>query len=178
MEAIYETNIETSLGTFTIRCSERGVREIAFGADQKSAKSRSGRQPTETAAANNNIHRAQAASRARQWSLQMARELKEYAAGNRTKFTVPLDLSGTRFQKRVWKALCNIPYGQTRSYGEIARQVGNPHGARAVGMANHYNPVAIVVPCHRVIASDGSLGGYAGGLSRKSSILDLEKSRT
>ena len=90
---------------------------------------------------------------------------------------MPLDLEGTSFQKKVWGALRTIPYGETRSYGEIARQVGNPRAARAVGMANHENPVAIVVPCHRVIAGDGSLGGYAGGLKRKSRILGLEKSQ-
>lgn len=106
---------------------------------------------------------------------QATEQLEEYAAGRRKKFTVPLDLDGTPFQKRVWKALLAIPYGETRSYGEIARQVGNPKAARAVGMANHENPVAIIVPCHRVIAGDGTLGGYGGGLEKKSRLLGMEK---
>src|SRR5688572_26169965 len=90
-------------------------------------------------------------------------ELREYFAGKRRKFTVPLDLRGTQFQLRCWRALRDIPYGQTRSYGDLARAVGSPKGFRAVGAANHDNPVPIIVPCHRVIASDGSLCGFGGG---------------
>ncbi len=102
-------------------------------------------------------------------------ELEEYFAGTRRQFTMPLDLRGTDFQKRCWKALLNIPYGETQSYADIARAVGSPRAYRAVGMANHYNPVAIVVPCHRVIASDGTLGGYGGGLDCKQKLLQLER---
>ena len=102
-------------------------------------------------------------------------ELREYACGRRTRFSVPLDLQGTSFQLKVWSSLCGIPYGETRSYQDVAREVGNPRAARAVGMANHWNPVAIMVPCHRVISSDGSLGGYAGGLQKKVQMLQLEK---
>jgi methylated-DNA-[protein]-cysteine S-methyltransferase len=112
---------------------------------------------------------------AEEWARLAACELKEYAEGNRKRFTVPLDLQGTAFQKKVWEALLAIPYGQMKSYGEIAREVGSPRAARAVGMANHKNRVAIVVPCHRVIAGDGSLGGYARGLKKKSTILRLER---
>jgi len=175
MEPICEATILTGLGEFTIRCSERGIREIAFGAARKSSKFRNGRQSNGTARAQALGHRTQAAVRSRQWSRRATRELKEYAAGERKKFTVPLDPNGTTFQKKIWKTLRTIPYGQTRSYGEIARLAGNPRAARAVGMANRENPIAIVVPCHRVIASDGSLGGYAGGLKRKSAMLNLEK---
>jgi methylated-DNA-[protein]-cysteine S-methyltransferase len=104
----------------------------------------------------------------------VSRQLAEYLAGERRKFDLPLDPQGTPFQKRVWSALRRIPYGETRSYGDIARVSGSPKGARAVGMANHDNPIAIVVPCHRVIAADGSLGGYACGLDFKRRLLDLE----
>ncbi len=102
------------------------------------------------------------------------RELEEYFAGKRRKFSFTLDLRGTDFQRACWQALLAIPYGETRSYGDIARAVGRPQGFRAVGMANNRNPVAIVVPCHRVIASDGTLCGYGGGLDIKRRLLELE----
>jgi O-6-methylguanine DNA methyltransferase len=102
------------------------------------------------------------------------RELEEYFAGTRREFSFPLDLCGTDFQIACWRALLAIPYGETRSYADIARAVGQPKGFRAVGMANNRNPVAIVVPCHRVIASDGSLCGYGGGLDLKRKLLELE----
>jgi O-6-methylguanine DNA methyltransferase len=101
-------------------------------------------------------------------------QLDEYFAGKRREFTFALDLRGTDFQRACWRALLAIPYGETRSYGDIARAVGRPQGFRAVGMANNRNPVAIVVPCHRVIASDGTLCGYGGGLDVKRRLLELE----
>ncbi len=104
------------------------------------------------------------------------RQLDEYFAGARTSFDLPLDLRGTDFQRRVWKALRTIPYGATASYGDIARRVGRPGGARAVGQANNRNPVGLVVPCHRVVASNG-IGGYGSGLAIKEKLLELEKSR-
>jgi methylated-DNA-[protein]-cysteine S-methyltransferase len=102
------------------------------------------------------------------------RELAEYFAGRRREFTVPLDLRGTEFQRRCWDELLRIPFGETRSYAEIARAVGSPNGYRAVGQANHHNPVAIVVPCHRVLAGGRELGGYGGGLPTKAFLLRLE----
>jgi methylated-DNA-[protein]-cysteine S-methyltransferase len=102
------------------------------------------------------------------------REMREYFAGERTQFSFPLDLRGTEFQKRCWRALLEIPYGETRSYADIARAVGSPRGFRAVGLANNRNPIAIVVPCHRVLASDGTLCGYGGGLQVKEYLLKLE----
>ena len=102
------------------------------------------------------------------------RELEEYFAGTRRAFDFPLDLRGTDFQVACWRALLAIPYGETRTYADIARAVGRPQGFRAVGMANNRNPVAIVVPCHRVIASDGTLCGYGGGLDIKRKLLELE----
>jgi O-6-methylguanine DNA methyltransferase len=106
------------------------------------------------------------------------RELDDYFAGQRREFTFALDLRGTDFQKACWRALLAIPYGETRSYGDVARAVGRPQGFRAVGMANNRNPVAIVVPCHRVIASDGTLCGYGGGLEVKRKLLELEGALT
>ena len=103
------------------------------------------------------------------------RELGEYFAGERREFSIPLDLRGTDFQLQCWRALLDIPYGETRRYGDIARVIGHPQAFRAVGMSNNRNPVAIIVPCHRVIASGGSLCGYGGGLDIKRKLLDLEQ---
>lgn len=102
-------------------------------------------------------------------------ELEEYFAGKRRAFSFPLDLRGTEFQLACWRALLAIPYGETRSYRDIAEAIGHPHAYRAVGMSNNRNPVAIVVPCHRVIASSGSLCGYGGGLDLKRKLLGLER---
>lgn len=102
-------------------------------------------------------------------------QLTEYFNGKRNKFDLPLEFIGTEFQIKVWKALLTIPYGETRSYKQIAEQVGCPKGARAVGMANNKNEIMIVVPCHRVIGSTGKLVGYAGGLDIKETLLELEK---
>jgi methylated-DNA-[protein]-cysteine S-methyltransferase len=103
------------------------------------------------------------------------RQLDEYFAAERTEFDLPLAPRGSEFQRRVWKALRRIPYGETASYGEIARRIDGPDTVRAVGAANGANPIAIVVPCHRVIGADGSLTGYAGGLERKAFLLELER---
>jgi O-6-methylguanine DNA methyltransferase len=104
-------------------------------------------------------------------------QLTEYLEGKRVAFDLPLDLRGTPFQLAVWQALQAIPYGETCSYAEIARNVGQPNAVRAVGAANGANPVALIVPCHRVIASDGRLGGFGGGLSLKARLLAMERSR-
>ncbi len=106
------------------------------------------------------------------------RELTEYFAGKRRQFSFPIDLRGTPFQLSCWRALLKIPYGETRTYRDIARAVGLPQAFRAVGMANNRNPIAIVVPCHRVIASDGTLCGYGGGLDLKRRLLELEGALT
>ena len=104
-------------------------------------------------------------------------QLGEYFAGTRTSFDLPLRPTGTTFQKSVWAALCQIPFGQTISYGELARRVGNPSASRAVGMANGRNPIAIVIPCHRVIGANGSLTGFGGGVEVKRMLLELEGSQ-
>ncbi|MFD3941866.1 methylated-DNA--[protein]-cysteine S-methyltransferase [Streptomyces sp. NPDC058579] len=101
-------------------------------------------------------------------------QLDAYFAGELTQFALPLNLIGTPFQLRVWESLCRIPYGETRTYGELAEELGNPGASRAVGLANGKNPVSIVVPCHRVVGASGSLTGYGGGLDRKRRLLAFE----
>lgn len=103
------------------------------------------------------------------------RQINEYFAGKRKIFSLPLALTGTPFQRKVWQQLIQIPYGEVRSYGQIAQAVGNPKACRAVGAANHCNPIPILVPCHRVVGANGSLTGYAGGLWRKNLLLQLEQ---
>lgn len=106
---------------------------------------------------------------------EVYRQVTEYLEGRRREFDFPYVLRGTEFQRKVWKALREIPYGRTRTYGEVAAAVGNPKAARAVGMANHNNPVLLAVPCHRVVGADGSLTGYGAGLDMKEALLRLEK---
>lgn len=106
---------------------------------------------------------------------QARKELDAYFAGKLKDFTVPVAPEGTEFQKKAWKALQKIPYGTTRSYGQQAKVVGNPSASRAVGAANGRNPIAVIIPCHRVIGSNGSLTGFGGGMKRKQFLLDLEQ---
>lgn len=115
-----------------------------------------------------------------QWNLsetilEASKQLMEYFNGQRKSFTLTLNPKGTEFQKRVWNALLEIPYGETRSYKEIAAILGNEKASRAVGMANHNNPIMCIIPCHRVIGSNGSLVGYAGGLDIKQILLEIEQ---
>jgi methylated-DNA-[protein]-cysteine S-methyltransferase len=110
--------------------------------------------------------------------LEAERQLGEYFGGSRTAFDLKLDFAGTTFQRQVWNALLTIPFGETRSYAQIARQIGRPSAVRAVGAANGKNPVSIVAPCHRVIGSSGKLTGFAGGLDVKAQLLALEGVRT
>lgn len=105
---------------------------------------------------------------------QTKQQLAEYFSGQRRQFDLPLKFEGTEFQKKVWAALLTIPYGETRSYADIAKQVGSPKAVRAVGLANSKNPISIIAPCHRVIGSNGKLTGYAGGLHNKEFLLRLE----
>jgi methylated-DNA-[protein]-cysteine S-methyltransferase len=106
--------------------------------------------------------------------LEVERQLKDYFAGKRETFSLTLDAAGTPFQKKVWKALLTIPFGETRSYAQIAKQIGNPKSVRAVGAASGKNPISIIAPCHRVIGSNGQLTGFAGGLETKACLLNLE----
>ena len=105
-------------------------------------------------------------------------QLQDYFEGKRIEFNLDIEGTGTAFQKKVWKALCGIPYGETISYGELARRIGQPAASRAVGAANGMNPIGIIVPCHRVIAASGALTGYAGGVSRKQWLLAHEARRS
>ena len=107
--------------------------------------------------------------------MQASRELEEYFRGERKAFTVPLSPRGTAFQKRCWDALCRIPYGETRTYAQQAAMIGNSKACRAVGMSNHRNPLPIFIPCHRVIGKNGTLTGYAGGLTIKETLLNIER---
>jgi methylated-DNA-[protein]-cysteine S-methyltransferase len=106
--------------------------------------------------------------------VETERQLNEYFSGKRQEFSLPLDLRGTAFQREVWHALLGIPFGETRSYQQLANQLGNPNATRAVGAANGRNPVSIIVPCHRVIGSSGKLTGFAGGLDAKKYLLEME----
>jgi methylated-DNA-[protein]-cysteine S-methyltransferase len=109
--------------------------------------------------------------------LETERQLKDYFAGKLKKFTIKLDFVGTEFQKKVWAALLTIPFGETRTYGQIAKQIGHPKAVRAVGAANGKNPISIIAPCHRVIGANGKLTGFAGGLEVKALLLDIESSQ-
>jgi methylated-DNA-[protein]-cysteine S-methyltransferase len=144
--------MESPVGPLTVAATEHGLASVHFG-----------KAIPEGAGAENSISR------------EAVSQLAEYFDGERKTFDLPLDVEGTPFQKAVWEELKQIPYGQTRSYGEIARAVGTPGASRAVGMANHNNPVAIVIPCHRVVGQDGSLTGYAGGVHLKQQLLAIER---
>jgi methylated-DNA-[protein]-cysteine S-methyltransferase len=153
---IYKAFIETKIGRLGIAEEEQFLTHLFFR-DKKS--------PTD------------AVEKWTPFLRKVAGEIKEYLAGKRRQFDIPLTLHGTGFQRSVWNALLTIPYGETRSYREIAEQIGNPKACRAVGMANHWNPIAIIVPCHRVIGTDGSLTGFGGGLALKQQLLDLERGK-
>lgn len=155
------TVIESPIGPLTIAATKRGVTGIYMVNHSHPPAEATLGERMETAGAN-------------PFLAQAAQELGEYFAGTRTVFDVPLDPAGTDFQKRVWAELARIPFGQSRSYGELALELGDVNLTRAVGTANGRNPVSIIVPCHRVIGADGSLTGYAGGLERELFLLRLE----
>ena len=149
--------IQTKLGAFQVQSSPRGLARLEFcKAGASPARSKQQRVVT------------------RPYNLK--RQLQRYAAGKSVRWNVPLDLSsGTKFQQKVWHILTKIPRGETRSYGWVAQKVGKPRASRAVGAACGANPVPVIVPCHRVIAGDGSLGGFGGGLPMKRRLLALER---
>jgi methylated-DNA-[protein]-cysteine S-methyltransferase len=160
-ETLYKSEYQSPIGTYTIIASNKGIVSLASPVTTGNRMERLGRQEVKYAPGNH-------------FNDELARELDLYFNGMLINFAVPLDMRGTPFQINDWKALCAIPYGETRSYADIAKAIGNPAAVRAVGMANSRNPIAIVVPCHRVIGSDGSLTGYASGLDRKRFLLNLE----
>jgi methylated-DNA-[protein]-cysteine S-methyltransferase len=148
--------IETGFATFAAWVDERG-RLVRFNLSAKGAAKVDA----------NAVHDERAIARVR-------KQVEEYCAGKRTDFDLELAPTGTEFQRAVWNALLAIPYGETRSYAEIARAIGQPKAARGVGSANHANPIGLIVPCHRVIGADGSLTGYGGGLPLKQALLAHE----
>lgn len=174
METLHSTTVNSPVGPLFLAASEKGLVALEFDA----------RLPGQQTIRPNPRDLRKERKRTGSWSVTFegspsamspyARELEEYFSGQRRTFSFPLDLRGTEFQRACWRALVAIPYGETRSYADIARVVGRPQGFRAVGMANNRNPIAIVVPCHRVIASDGTLCGYGGGLDIKRRLLELE----
>jgi methylated-DNA-[protein]-cysteine S-methyltransferase len=151
---VEQAAIETPLGTMRLVTDGRAILALEFDAP--------------------GIAMTRLSFAARQLADAVARRLDAYFAGERVTFDLPLAPSGTPFQQSVWSALCGIPYGETVSYAEIARRVGRPSAVRAVGAANGRNPIAIVIPCHRVIGANGTLTGYGGGLDRKRALLLLE----
>jgi len=157
MSRICYTNFESPIGMMLLAADDRGLRLISFA---------SGKRPERPPSA---WHKDGAPF------AETIRQLRAYFQGELKNFDLPLSLEGTDFQLRVWHSLREIPYGQTISYGQLACRVGNPKAARAVGLANGSNPIPIIVPCHRVIGSNGSLVGYGGGLSNKKALLYLEK---
>jgi methylated-DNA-[protein]-cysteine S-methyltransferase len=157
MSSIAYTQLDTVLGPLLLAADDAGLRSICFA---------NGMRPVSP---DPSWHKD--ASRFR----EVIRQLHAYFVGKLEQFDLPLAPEGTPFQLKVWKHLCEIPYGQTISYGELARRIGNPNAARAVGLANGSNPIPIVIPCHRVIGSDGKLTGYGGGLPIKEKLLALER---
>ncbi len=151
------TQIESPLGPLLLAADDAGLRHIVFATEKRAV-------------------RPDAAWREDRKPLQETiRQLRTYFAGELESFDLPLAPEGTPFQLDVWKRLCDIPYGETISYGELARRIGNPNASRAVGLANGANPIPIVIPCHRVIGSNGKLTGYGGGLPIKEKLLALER---
>ena len=157
---LYCSSLKISGILFKVYTSQKGIRNIYFGSKDAKVK------PTSLT----KLHPDDP------YMFNVFTELKEYFNGDRKKFTVPLDVVGTEFQKKVWSELLKIPYGKLKTYKDIALKLGNIHGFRAVGRANSTNHIPIIIPCHRVIASDGKLGGYAGGISLKEKLLEIEGS--
>jgi O-6-methylguanine DNA methyltransferase len=169
METLFTAHTESAVGPLFLAASENGLMALEFDArlpGQQTIRPN----PRNLRDERRGFQFEDSAGKMRRY----VKELEEYFAGRRREFSFPLDLRGTDFQVACWRALLAIPYGETRSYADIARAVGKPSAFRAVGMANNRNPIAIVVPCHRVIASDGTLCGYGGGLAVKRRLLELE----
>jgi O-6-methylguanine DNA methyltransferase len=169
MEPLHCTTIDSAIGPLFLAASCRGLVALEF--DARSAGQQTVRpNPRHLRQENDGFTFEDSPSKIAPYIDQ----LEEYFSGIRREFTFPLDLRGTDFQLACWRALLAIPYGETRSYADIAHAVGKPNAFRAVGMANNRNPIAIIVPCHRVIASNGTLCGYGGGLDIKRKLLELE----
>ena len=162
-------SLRTPIGTLRVTANEHGVTAIERVSRASSPPRANGSAGGSTSA------RGSSSLRAKRHAELAVRQLREYFAGRRTRFSVPLHMEGTEFQQRAWRAMRKIRYGSTVSYAQQAKTIGSPKAVRAVGSANGANPIPIIVPCHRVIASDGSLGGYALGLKMKRFLLELER---
>ncbi len=173
---LYRKEIMTPCGPLTLLCDGRALTAVRFGREADGAATaktaQAGAEMFEKVMPTQQTQEARAAQEILE---QAAREIGEYFEGKRRAFAVPTAAAGTPFQQAVWNALKEIPYGETRTYGEIARRIGHPRASRAVGQANNRNPLPIVVPCHRVIGASGALTGYAGGLAVKVRLLELER---
>lgn len=173
---LYRKEIMTPCGPLTLLCDGRALTAVRFGREADGAATaktaQAGAEMFEKVMPTQQTQEARAAQEILE---QAAREIGEYFEGKRRAFAVPTAAAGTPFQQAVWNALKEIPYGETRTYGEIARRIGHPRASRAVGQANNRNPLPIVVPCHRVIGTSGALTGYAGGLAVKERLLELER---
>ncbi len=152
MDHIYTAYYSSEIGTLEVAGTKQGISSLSFVQDMESDAA--------------DVHKCLE---------PCITQLDQYFHGTLNKFSLPLDMQGTDFQKQVWKALLDIPYGMTKSYGDIARKIGNRNASRAVGNANNKNKIAIIIPCHRVIGSDGSLTGYATGIWRKEWLLEHER---
>lgn len=161
MEKVYWTVADTTIGRMGVASTAKGVCKVALPGEEELFLSGLKQLFADVVESS-----AQSAG--------VVDQLREYLAGKRQEFTCPLDLRGTEFQREVWQAVRAIPYGQTRSYRDVAQAIGRPKAVRAVGAANGANPVPIIIPCHRVIGADGSLTGYGGGLALKERLLKLE----
>jgi len=170
METVLSTKIDSPIGPLFLAASANGLVALEFDARLPGQQSSRPNPRDLRGEKENSLIFEDAPHRLQPYR----RELEEYFSGQRREFTFALDLRGTNFQLACWRALQTIPYGETRSYADIARAVGKPAAFRAVGMANNRNPIAIIVPCHRVIAYNGTLCGYGGGLEVKRKLLELE----
>lgn len=173
--------LSTPLGALEIRANDQGLLAVGFTeVDKRPELARERHQqltldPASHAAPVQVLHLTAATAAQRRLLENCCQQLAEYFAGHRMQFDLPLAPAGTEFQRSVWQGLCRIPYGQTQSYGQLAASLGKVKAMRAVGSANGRNPIAIIVPCHRVIGADGRLTGYAGGLTRKVWLLQHEQ---
>lgn len=159
-KSYYYKDVPSAIGGLRLVASDDGLAAILWEKERTDAK----RIPLNIVGEDNN----------HPILIQTERQLGEYFSGQRKKFDVKMDFAGTDFQNKVWEALLSIPFGETRTYGEIARQIGNPKSVRAVGGASNKNPIAIIAPCHRVVGASGDLTGFAGGLKVKEQLLALE----
>ena len=171
---IHYANFDSPIGQLRIAATEKGLALLEFARHRQPSVAASGAHRATSSFDRLGATPPSEAVESMEKLEPYLAQLRQYFAGERREFTVPLDLRGTQFQLRCWHALLRIGYGEIRTYAQLAREVGSPKGFRAVGAANGANPVSVIVPCHRVVASDGTLGGYGGGLEVKEKLLRLE----